>query len=49
LSQTIALTGTNSTEHYPDKLRRVRFFYVENKKKLVFLTNDFWLFRVSSG
>jgi len=41
--QTIALTGTNSAEHYPDKLRRVRFFDVENKKKLVFLTNDFSL------
>ena len=33
----------NTAEHYPDKLRRVRFFDVENKKKLVFLTNDFSL------
>jgi IS4 transposase len=41
--QTIALTGINTAEHYPDKLRRVRFFDVENKKKLVFLTNDFSL------
>jgi hypothetical protein len=41
--QTIVLTGINAAEHYPDKLRRVRFFDVENKKKLVFLTNDFSL------
>jgi IS4 transposase len=41
--QTIVLTGINTVEHYPDKLRRVRFFDVENKKKLVFLTNDFSL------
>jgi len=41
--QTIVLTGINTAEHYPDKLRRVRFFDVENKKKLVFLTNDFTL------
>src|SRR5450756_549527 len=41
--QTIALTGINTAEHYPDKLRRVRFFDIENKKKLVFLTNDFSL------
>jgi IS4 transposase len=37
------LTGINTAEHYPDKLRRVRFFDVENKKKLVFLANDFSL------
>jgi len=41
--QTIVLTGINTAEHYPDKLRRVRFFDVENQKKLVFLTNDFSL------
>jgi len=41
--QTIVLTGINTAEHYPDKLRRVRFFDIENKKKLVFLTNDFSL------
>jgi hypothetical protein len=41
--QTIVLTGINTAEHYPDKLRRVRFFDVENKKNLVFLTNDFSL------
>jgi transposase len=41
--QTIALTGINTVEHYPDKLRRIRFFDVENKKNLVFLTNDFSL------
>ena len=41
--QNIVLTGINTAEHYPDKLRRVRFFDVENKKKLVFLTNDFSL------
>ena len=41
--QTIMLTGINTAEHYPDKLRRVRFFDIENKKKLIFLTNDFSL------
>ena len=41
--QAIVLTGINEAEHYPDKLRRVRFFDVANKKKLVFLTNDFTL------
>ncbi len=41
--QTVVLTGINTAEHYPDKLRRVRFFDVANKKKLVFLTNDFSL------
>jgi len=41
--QTIVLTGVSTAEHYPDKLRRIRFFDVENKKNLVFLTNDFSL------
>ena len=41
--QTIVLTGINTAKNYPDKLRRVRFFDVEKKKKLVFLTNDFSL------
>jgi hypothetical protein len=41
--QTIALTGTKSSQRYPDKLRRVRFFDADNSKHLTFLTNNFIL------
>lgn len=41
--QTIVLTGTGSFEKYPEQLRRVRFFDVENNKNLTFLTNNFTL------
>lgn len=37
--QTIVLT--NSFKDYPEKLRRIGFFDSENKKHLIFLTNDF--------
>jgi len=39
--QTIMLTGFYSLQHYPEKLRRIRFFDSENKKYLTFLTNNF--------
>jgi len=41
--QTIALTGIKSSQRYPDKLRRVRFFDADNSKHLTFLTNNFIL------
>jgi hypothetical protein len=41
--QIISLTGLHSAADYPDKLRRVRFYDVETKRALVFLTNNFAL------
>jgi hypothetical protein len=41
--QTISLTGFYSRQSYPDKLRRVRFYDVEQERALVFLTNHFGL------
>jgi hypothetical protein len=41
--QTISLTGFYSAQAYPDKLRRVRFYDVEQARALVFLTNHFGL------
>ena len=41
--QTIVLTGVNTAEHYPDKLRRIRYVDAETGKNLVFLSNDFSL------
>ena len=41
--QTIALTGVDSPNYYPEKLRRVRFFDTENNNHLIFLTNNFIL------
>lgn len=41
--QTISLTGFYSRQSYPDKLRRVRFYDVEQARALVFLTNHFSL------
>ena len=41
--QTIALTGVDSPNYYPEKLRRVRFFDTENNNYLIFLTNNFIL------
>ena len=39
--QTIALDGQYSRQHYPERLRRVRFRDPETGKVLVFLTNHF--------
>ena len=41
--QTIVLTGMNSFQYYPEKVRRVRFFDEETDKRLTFLTNNFIL------
>ena len=39
--QTVVLTGSSTAKHYPDKIRRVRYFDSENDKRLTFLTNNF--------
>src|SRR6201985_3843382 len=39
--QTIALDGHYTTQHYPERLRRIRFRDAETGKMLVFLTNNF--------
>jgi len=39
--QTIRLTLDNSLKHYPQKLRRVKFYDSTSRKRLVFLTNNF--------
>jgi transposase len=41
--QKIALTGIQTSQHYPEQLRRVRFKDAEAGKTLVFLTNQFTL------
>jgi hypothetical protein len=41
--QTVVLDGPATRKHYPDQLRRIRFFDAENDKRLVFLTNNFTL------
>ena len=39
--QTIRLTGFYSELHYPDTLRRIRFYDKEQKRTFVFLTNNY--------
>jgi len=39
--QTVILRGPKSSRLYPDPLRRVRFYDVDDAKTLVFLTNNF--------
>jgi hypothetical protein len=41
--QTIALDGFYASKHYPQHLRRVRYFDTVTNKRLVFLTNNFEL------
>lgn len=41
--QTIVLAGPKSSRLYPEPLRRVAFYDAENKRRLVFLTNNFAL------
>jgi len=41
--QVIALNGFYARKNYPQNLRRVRYFDAVNKKRLVFLTNNFEL------
>jgi len=41
--QTIVLTGKDSAKHYPEQLRRVRYYDEETNKNLTFLSNNFIL------
>jgi len=41
--QTIVLAGLKSSRLYPDPLRRIAFYDVEHRRRLVFLTNNFTL------
>ena len=41
--RTVVLTGFYSSQAYPEKLRRIRYFDIEKNKRLVFLTNHFSL------
>ena len=41
--QTVVLTGFYSAQHYPGKLRRIKYYDVLTNKTLVFLTNNFTL------
>lgn len=41
--QTIVLTGPKTSRLYPEPLRRVAFYDVESKRRLVFLTNNMTL------
>ena len=41
--QTILLTGVLSAKHYPEKLRRVKYYDADNDRTLVFLSNNFEL------
>ena len=41
--QTIVLRGNKSSKDYPVPLRRVSYYDSENQKRLVFLTNNFFL------
>lgn len=41
--QTILLTGPLTSQHYPEKLRRVRVFDLSSQKGFTFLTNNFVL------
>jgi hypothetical protein len=41
--QTIVLTGKDSVQHYPQQLRRVRYYDKETDKNLTFLSNNFIL------
>jgi transposase len=41
--QTIVLAGPKSSRLYPDTLRRIVFYDAEQKRRLVFLTNNFSL------
>ncbi len=41
--QTVALTGKLTKKDYPEKIRRIKYFDQETKKRLVLLTNNFML------
>ncbi len=41
--QHIKLTGVKSRKHYPDKIRRIKYYDKQKENTLVFLTNNFKL------
>ena len=41
--QTIRLSGFYSARHYPERLRRIKFYDAQNDRSLIFLTNNFLL------
>ena len=41
--QTVTLQGFYARKSYPDKLRRIKYYDADKKKRLVFLTNNFLL------
>jgi hypothetical protein len=41
--QTVTLRGFYAKKSYPDKLRRIKYYDAEKKKRLIFLTNNFLL------
>jgi hypothetical protein len=41
--QTVVLTGFYSSQHYPGKLRRIKYHDAITNKTLIFLTNNFML------
>jgi hypothetical protein len=41
--QTVTLHGFYAKKSYPDKLRRIKYYDAEKKKRLIFLTNNFLL------
>lgn len=41
--QSISLTGFYTSQDYPDKLRRIKYFDSQNNRKLTFITNNFSL------
>lgn len=41
--QTVTLHGFYAKKSYPDKLRRIKYYDPEKKKRLIFLTNNFLL------
>jgi Domain of unknown function (DUF4372)/Transposase DDE domain len=45
--QTVTLHGFYAKKSYPDKLRRIKYYDAEKKKRLVFLTNNFFLSAVT--
>jgi IS4 transposase len=45
--QTVTLQGFYAKKSYPDKLRRIKYYDADTKKKLVFLTNNFLLSAVT--
>ena len=40
-NQTISIIGFYAKKDYPERLRRIRFYYVQQGKRLVFLTKNF--------